>query len=124
MVVGVVRVMRPPFAVRTAILDRLAVMLNRRERLVIAMQYLAPLAVARRLAKTHRVRLDAAPPHQEKVAIFALDAGANLHLLKAFGRFDQRTNLFHRSLECGRLAPSDVEDGVLEDHSAARIRSA
>src|SRR5689334_14154458 len=124
MVVGVVRVMRPPFVAQATILDRLAVMLNCREGFIEAVQGLAPLGVARRLAKTDSMSLDAAPPHQEEIAVLALDAGSNLHFLETLRRLDQRTRFFHRGFESGRLAFSDVQNGVLDDHSAARILSA
>src|SRR5690242_4463014 len=88
-------------------------------------QQLAPLLILRRLAKTHRVRLQRAPPDEKQVAVLALDARPHFHALEAGRGLNQRARLRHRAFEFLRLAALDVEDRVFEDHaSAARMRAA
>src|SRR5215472_17289514 len=70
------------------------------------------------------VRFDRAPPDEKEVAVLRLDAGPHFHALKSFGRFNQRARFLQRGLEFTRLAFADVQDCVLEDHSAALIFAA
>src|SRR5438477_3924810 len=71
-----------------------------------------------------RVRLNGAPPDQQKKAVLGLDAGAHFHPLEALGGLDQSACFPERGLEFARLALADVQNGVLDDHSAALIFAA
>ena len=92
------------------------VVFHQRERIVKMVQQLAPFCISIGLPKSDRMILKRSPRDKQQIAVWRLDAFAQIKASKPGCRFNQGTGPLNRRLKCGFLTRSNIENRHFKHH--------